>query len=164
MRRIHKGILKWEDIEVEAQSNDQNFLPESLIQNSANRIQTNSTDQGSNLIKNNVNNNMSNNTFFNGTNNNINNHNDNNSENLVRNINFNEINKNSDPNQATKIMEDFEEEDVDYVPAEVMNAPDFDTPGDDDEYDENLDISYLDLERKIKKLKPNSSVDDEEEK
>lgn len=156
-------MLRWEDIEVEAQSNDQNFLPESLIQNSANREQANppniNTTQNANLINNNINNNRPNNTLLSTTNNILNSDNNvNRPENLVRNINFNEIIKNSDPHE---IMEDYEEEDNDFVPVEVMNAPDLDIPVDDEEYDENLDTSYLDLERKIKKLKPASDVDEE---
>ncbi len=165
MRRIHKGLLKWEDIEIESQATtDQNFLPESLIQNTANRDQTNAS--ASSTIAKNVETNKNNDPLRNGTSNNIvMESNINGAENVVRNLNFTETNKaplkNNDASKTPEILEDFEEEDEDYVPIEVINAPDFDLPDpeDDDEDDENLDLNYLDLERKIKKLKP-----DQEEK
>lgn len=125
MRKIHKGIMRWEDIENEDEnnqtnSNGQTFMP----------VISNDNNEAANHNENapNITNTSSNNTKSQNQNNNGQQFED----------GFEEIME----------QEDAPEE----IPAEIMNAPDFGVGLDFEEEDEDLET--YEVQRNLKKIKP----------
>jgi len=142
MRKIHKGVMTWEDIENDHEGTDQNannnyqnsFVPQELLDNIRNR---NSQPQNNEQIPSSQNQG------------NIKPPNQTQNHNITP-----SFEPNLGPHNSTTNYEEIHEEVIDNedpydereIPAEVMNAPDID-------FDDDIDLDVYDLERERKKIK-----------
>lgn len=141
MRKIHKGLMRWEDIEnsenlESAIENNQNsFLPQELLNNLRNNNLNNAQNSNQNSKPINTSSNLiPTSQITNPINVNIT------TESIVKNDDFDEMNE-----------ENYEENFEEDIPAEIMNAPDIEV--DVIEEDDVFDIETYELERDRKKIK-----------
>lgn len=154
MRQIHKGLLSWDVLDdnnneenKENQNENTNFLPQELLTNNKENQNKSIEPTNKNLPASSSLNPIKKLDFNKNNNNNIN----------GNNINVISNNRNTDaePIEDYEIEENNINEEIDIIPAEILNAPnDFLEEAADD-----IDIGYLDLERKIKKIKPDNDFD-----
>lgn len=142
MRKIHKGLMRWEDLEMDQQDaagidgQQNSFVPQELLDNVQPRPNQNNAPNQTNQDR------LNNTQTFSQT------------QNLDQRSNgINEIainNNNDDQNYEEipqEIMENVEDMNDMEIPLEVMNAPDVDI------YDDYMDLEFYDMEREKKKVK-----------
>ena len=137
MRKIHKGLMRWEDLEMDQQDTagvdgqQNSFVPQELLNNVQNRPHQNNAPQTNHV-------NLNNTETISQTQN---------LDQINNGINEIAINNNNDAPNYEEIMENDEDMNGMEIPAEVMNAPDVDI------YDDDMDLEFYDLEREKKKVK-----------